>query len=265
MRSTIKAAHKRFRTFQDYTREPGLTALLVIQVLLIFVVMPLSSMGVLPRLVVPVMFVLLVIAVLVVTSRSYFVSALVVVAVVLTPFGAFMRADHPSLFTELLSAGGRLLGLAAVSWVIVGAVFAAGRVTVHRVQGAVVLYLNFALFFFVLYRLLETLTSHAFAGLPPPGTENGTGAALLYFSFTTLTTAGVGDITPVHPLARNLANLDRSSVSSIRQRSWRGLSVSNSSIGGNRRRVGPTEPQRAISAWCAARARPRTFSISRAH
>jgi len=134
MRSTIKAAHKRFRTFQDYTGEPGLTALLVIQVLLIFVVMPLSSMGVLPRLVVPVMFVLLVIAVLVVTSRSYFVSALVVIAVVLTPFGAFMRADHPSLFTELLSAGGRLLGLAAVSWVIVGAVFAAGRVTVHRVR-----------------------------------------------------------------------------------------------------------------------------------
>jgi hypothetical protein len=208
MRSTIKAAHKRFRTFQDYTREPGLTALLVIQVSLIFVVMPLSSMGVLPRPVVPVMFVLLVIAVLVVTSRSYVVSALVVVAVVLTPLGAFVRADHPSLFTELLSAGGRLLGLVALSWVIVGAVFAAGRVSVHRIQGAVILYLNFALFFFVLYRLLDTLTSHAFTGLPPPGAENGTGSALLYFSFTTLTTAGYGDITPVHPLARNLANLE---------------------------------------------------------
>jgi hypothetical protein len=34
------------------------------------------------------------------------------------------------------------------------------------------------------------------------------GAALLYFSFTTLTTAGFGDITPLHPLARNLANLE---------------------------------------------------------
>ena len=167
-------------TFQDHTREPGLTALLFIQVSLIFMVMPLSGMGVLPRPVVPVMFVLLVIAVLVVTSRSYVVSALVLVAVVLTPFGAFVRADHPSLFTELLSAGGRLLGLVALSWVIVGAVFAAGRVSVHRIQGAVVLYLNFALFFFVLYRLLDTLTSHAFTGLPPPGTEerHGDGAAL---------------------------------------------------------------------------------------
>ena len=178
MRSTIKAAHKRFRTFQDHAREPGLTALLVIQVSLIFVVMPLSSMGVLPRLVVPVMFVLLVIAVLVVTSRSYVVSALVVVAVVLTPFGAFVRADHPSLFTELLSAGGRLLGLAALSWVIVGAVFAAGRVSVHRIQGAVILYLNFALFFFVLYRLLADIARLYWPATSRDGERHGIGAAL---------------------------------------------------------------------------------------
>jgi Ion channel len=165
-------------------------------------------MGVLPRLVVPLMFVLLVISILVVTSRSYYVSALVVVAVILSPAGAFVLADHPSLLTELLNAGGRLLGLGALSWVIARAVFASGRVTVHRVQGAVVLYLNFALFFFVLYRLIDALLAHGFTGLPAPGTENGTGAALLYFSFTTLTTAGFGDITPVHPLARNLANLE---------------------------------------------------------
>ena len=206
--TTLKTAHKHFRTFQDRTREPGLTALLIIEVSLIFIVMPLTGMGVLPQLVVPMMFVLLVVSILVVTSRSYYVSALVAVAVILSPAGAFIRADHPSLLTELLNAGGRLLALAALSWVIARAVFASGRVSVHRVQGAVVLYLNFALFFFVLYRLVDALIAHAFTGLPPPGTENGTGAALLYFSFTTLTTAGFGDITPVHPLARNLANLE---------------------------------------------------------
>jgi hypothetical protein len=31
---------------------------------------------------------------------------------------------------------------------------------------------------------------------------------LLYFSFSTLTTAGYGDIVPIHPLARALANLE---------------------------------------------------------
>jgi hypothetical protein len=208
MRSILKTAHKRLVTLQSYTREPGLTALLVIQVLLVFVVVPLTSMGVLPRAVALTMFVLLVMAILVVTSRSYVVSALVIVAVVLAGVGMILRADDPSLLTEFLSAGGRLLGLAALSWVIAGAVFASGRVSVHRVQGAVVLYLNFALFFFVLYRLFDTLSLHAFTGLPPAGSENGTGAALLYFSFSALTTASFGDITPVHPLVRNLANLE---------------------------------------------------------
>jgi Ion channel len=208
MRSTLKTAHKHFLTLQESTREPGLTALLVIQVSLIFFVMPLSSMGVLPHAIVPAMFMLLVVAILVVTSRSYVVSALVIVAIMLALVGILLRADDPSLLTEFLSEGGRLLGLAALTWVIAGAVFAPGRISVHRVQGAVILYLNFALFFFILYRLLDTLSAHAFGGLPPPGSEHGTGAALLYFSFTTLTTAGFGDITPVNPLARNLANLE---------------------------------------------------------
>jgi voltage-gated potassium channel Kch len=81
-------------------------------------------------------------------------------------------------------------------------------VTWHRVQGAIVLYMNFALFFFTLYRFLDTLVPDAFHGLPQSGAEHGSGAALLYFSFSTLTTVGYGDITPVYPLARNLANLE---------------------------------------------------------
>ena len=33
-------------------------------------------------------------------------------------------------------------------------------------------------------------------------------ARLLYFSMTTLTTVGYGDITPINPIARSLANLE---------------------------------------------------------
>lgn len=208
MHSRIKVAHQHFLIFQEQTRERGLTALLIIQVVLIFIAAPLISMGVLPQILMPIAFAVFVVAILVVTSRSYVVSALVLIAVILSPAGAFVRADHPSALTECLSAGGRLLALAALSWVIARAVFGGGRVTLHRVQGAVVLYMNYALFFFVLYRLLDVLLPNAFTGLPPSGEQHGSGAALLYFSFTTLTTAGYGDITPVHPLVRSLANLE---------------------------------------------------------
>ena len=38
--------------------------------------------------------------------------------------------------------------------------------------------------------------------------DTSVGDKLLYFSFTTLTTVGYGDIVPVHPFARSLANLE---------------------------------------------------------
>ncbi|HUD89101.1 MAG TPA: ion channel [Xanthobacteraceae bacterium] len=205
---TLKAYWGRFLKWQARTREPGLTALLVIEGTLIFLVIPLSGMGVLPQLVLPAMFILLVLATLVVTSRSHLAAGVVLVAVLLSPAGAFVHAEDPSVLTECLSAAGRLLAIAAVSLVIAQAVFGSGRVTWHRVQGAVVLYLNLALFFFTIYRFIDVLAPAAFKGLPPAGSEYGSGAALLYFSFTCLTTVGFGDITPIHPMARDLANLE---------------------------------------------------------
>ena len=175
MHPKIKIARSRFAEFRERTREAGLTALLVIQVVLIFIAAPLIGMGVLPQILMPIAFAVFVLAILVVTSRSYAVSALVLIAVVLSPAGAFVRADYLSPFTECLSAAGRMLALAALSLVIARAVFGAGRVTMHRVQGAIVLYLNFALFFFVLYRLLEVLLPNPFVGLPPAGSEHGFG------------------------------------------------------------------------------------------
>jgi hypothetical protein len=205
---SIKTLYRHYRKFQERSREPGLTALLIVEVLLIFLAIPLGGMGVIPEIVVPAMFVVLVVATLVVTSRSHYASGVVLIAVILSPAGAFVHAEHPSLLTVWLNAGGRLLAIVAVSYVIAKAVFGPGRVTLHRVQGAVVLYMNFALFFFTIYRLMDVLLPDAFKGLPQSGAEFGSGAALLYFSFSTLTTAGFGDIVPIHPLVRGLANFE---------------------------------------------------------
>jgi hypothetical protein len=206
--AAVTAWRTRIKDWHEQTRDPGLTALLIIEAALIFLIIPLSGMGVLPSLVVPVMFVALVIAILVVTWHSHVATIAVLIAVVLSPVGTLLWREHPSALTEWVSAGGRLLAIAAVSLTIARVVFGSGRVTFHRVQGAVLLYLNFGLFFFTIYRLLDVLLPNAFGGLPPAGQEYGSGAALLYFSFSTLTTVGYGDIVPLHPLARNIANLE---------------------------------------------------------
>jgi hypothetical protein len=132
----------------------------------------------------------------------------VLVSVVLSQIGVLLHQEDPSVLTEWLSAGGRLSLILTLSWVIGGAVFGSGRVTLHRVQGAIVLYLNCALFFFTIYRLIAVLDPNAFAGLSKASEESGSGASLLYFSFSTLTTAGFGDITPVNHMARSMANLE---------------------------------------------------------
>jgi Ion channel len=205
---TFSAYYRRFLKWQEHTREPGLTALLIIEATLLFVATPLAGIGWLPAFVLPAMFILFVLATLVVTSRSHLAAGVVFVSVILSPIGTIVHADYPSDFTECLSAAGRLLAIGALSVVIAKAVFGPGRVTWHRVQGAVVLYMNFALFFFIIYQLIDTLVTGAFAGLPQSGTEHGSGAALLYFSFGTLTTAGTGNIEPLFPIARNLTNLE---------------------------------------------------------
>ena len=200
--------YRRFRKWQEHAREPGLSALLVIEVTLLFVVTPFTGVGLLPSFVPPAVYMLFVLATLVVTSRSHLAAGLVLVSVILSTIGIIIHSDYPSVFTEWLSAGGRLLATSALSVVIAKAVFGPGRVTIHRVQGAIVLYFNFGLFFFTTYQLVNVLVPNAFSGLPPTGTEHGSGAALLYFSFSTLTTAGFGDIKPIYPIARNLANLE---------------------------------------------------------
>ena len=194
--------------WHELAREPGLTVLVIVEAALIFLVIPLSGMGVLPGLVLPAMFLILLFAIMAVTWHSRVATVAVLIAVVLSPVGTFFWREDPTPLTEWLNSGGRFLAIATVSLVIAGVVFGSGRVTFHRVQGAVVLYLNFGLMFFIIYRLIDDLLPNAFSGLPPTGKEFGSGAALLYFSFSTLTTLGYGDILPVHPLARNIANLE---------------------------------------------------------
>jgi len=59
----------------------------------------------------------------------------------------------------------------------------------------------------LLFLLLVTLVPDAF-NKSIVLTDSFGATRLLYFSFATITTTGYGDIAPVHPLARSLANLE---------------------------------------------------------
>jgi voltage-gated potassium channel Kch len=108
----------------------------------------------------------------------------------------------------VLRRGGNVLMFSALTWVVAHAVYAPGRITLRRLQGAVVVYLNLAVIFAAAFSLIWDLSPAAFASLPAPSGGPDELATMLYFSLTTLTTTGYGDIVPRDPFARSLANLE---------------------------------------------------------
>jgi hypothetical protein len=194
--------------WQERVREPSLTALLACLLLLIFVVTPLVEQGVIGQLAAGVLWTLLgVVAVLVVSGHP------AAVATILAATGAGLATailDRPSALSAIAARGSAAVALAVLGGVIASAAFGPGRVTWHRVQGAVALYLIVALLFAHLYGLLTVLVQHAFSNVPTGLNVHAVfyRGRLLYFSFVTLSGVGYGDIVPLHPVARSLATLE---------------------------------------------------------
>ena len=91
--------------------------------------------------------------------------------------------------------------------VVIQAVFAKGRVSYHRIIGAVLLYLLIAVAFATLFLFVGLLDHGAIKGIAFDD-DRSIASELCYLSFVTLTSTGYGDIIPVHPFARSLCNIE---------------------------------------------------------
>ena len=85
-----------------------------------------------------------------------------------------------------------LLGL-ALSWVVARVVFAPGRITYHRIMGAILLYLTIGVTFVAHYTFVGLLVPNSFSGMALKDSPTFA-STMIYFSFGTLTTAGSADI-----------------------------------------------------------------------
>jgi len=119
-----------------------------------------------------------------------------------------LSIDWSPVSATMLRRTGEILMFSALTWVVAHAVYAPGRITFHRLQGAIVIYLSLATIFAAAYGLVWELNPGAFANPVAQAGGPEEVATMLYFSFTTLTTTGYGDIVPLDPFARSLANLE---------------------------------------------------------
>lgn len=200
---------ERYERWQERWRDPILTTLLVLLSLQVFVtipVMPPSQFSEAPAFVL-VSF-LAVIAAALIAARHRVASVAILLSSTLVLIANTVRIDDLSRLTICLGSASMVVFMATLGWVVWKAVFGPGRVTHHRIQGAVVIYLSIALAFAALYELLLALVPGAISGIAGRGEYLVLGRGVVYFSLTTLTSTGFGDVLPIHPLARSLSTLE---------------------------------------------------------
>jgi hypothetical protein len=196
------------RAWQDRIRDPMLTVLLALELCAEFVVGPLAARGLPIARVVADALVLVLLAIVVLLSHRP--GAIISISLGLAAITASLAfgAQSPTTAT-LLRRAGNIVAFSALVWVVAHAVYAPGRINYRRLQGATVVYLTFAAIFASAYGLVWELMPGAFGSLQATTIGyNAEAAALMYFSLTTLTTTGYGDIVAVDPFVRSLANLE---------------------------------------------------------
>ena len=119
----------------------------------------------------------------------------------------FLRLYYPWPYNLHLLAGAWLIIAVTLGIVVARAVFGGGRITYHRIVGAILLYLLIAVTFATLFAFVGLSISDAFKGIAFKD-DLALASSLFYFSFVTLTSTGYGDVIPIHPLARSLCNLE---------------------------------------------------------
>jgi hypothetical protein len=188
--------------------EPALTALLGIEAAVIFVLVPLAGLSVyaVGSVQTPLASLVAVAAVAAI-ARGRAALALTFLAAAIGIAVNVLSFAYPSALSAAAYLFAILAFLCILTGVIGEVVFGPGDVTWHRVRGAIVLYLHIALIFAYLQAVVLFFAPGAF-GEALVATDASVGEKLLYFSFTTLTTVGYGDIVPVHPFARSIANLE---------------------------------------------------------
>jgi hypothetical protein len=197
---------KLFQRARQDLHDPLLTTLTLLLSVLLFLLGPLQAAGVLPGIYLGSFFGLVLIPAALLVSASPLALAAILVSVALVVTAAVLRSS--SAIDVWLDATAWLIAGLTLGVVVARAVFGRGKVTYHRIIGAIFLYLDIGLVFVALFAFIALLVPHSFSNL---GTLEGNFAIagnLIYFSFVSLTTTGFGDIVPLHPFARGLTNVE---------------------------------------------------------
>ncbi len=186
-----------------WAKERSLFILLIILTLHIFVILPLNHDVILGRIIGFLFYIFLLVAGLrYLTNSTKFAVIFLIAAilVVLLAAGIFSR----QIWVTILTNAFVILYCGFLAYLVLVKTFSKGPITIYRIQGSIVVYLLLGLIFTYFQNLVFIVEGQsAFNGLKTTDIRE-----FLYFSFTTLTTVGYGDISPAIPASRSIANVE---------------------------------------------------------
>ncbi len=104
----------------------------------------------------------------------------------------------------LLSYVFAILFLLHLANMVLQHIFKEGPVNFYRIQGSIIVFMIIGIVYAWLYTLLETLYPGSFTVTEVSQSYKDMFAHFLYFSFSTMTTLGFGDMIPTRSLAKSL-------------------------------------------------------------
>jgi hypothetical protein len=192
-----------------WTEESGLTSMMILLFVSDFVVIPFFSKRQLINFTVRIFWVVVLFARITTMSESkkqmrYF--SILPVLLLAVNFIRFFRDIEFLAYVDFLVDIATFLLLIGMVFI---KVFERGPVTIHRIVGAVVGYMLIGNLWAVLYTFIYNHIPGSLQ-LNISGADTiVTPATFMYFSYTTLTTTGYGDILPVLPVTRSLALIEQ--------------------------------------------------------
>jgi len=199
--------NKRISRLRERWRDPLLTIITVLITFMMFVAAPLQASGINLIHVFGFFVALAVVVGVFVMSGNWIAIIVMLIAVGMAGTATIIRLKAPSILDTYLLAGTWLIMGMTLGWVVAREVFANGKITYHRIMGAISLYLLVGMTFVALLTFVGLIIPNSFSGLSFKD-NLALPSNLIYFSFVTLTTTGYGDIVPVLPIARSLCNLE---------------------------------------------------------
>jgi len=197
----MKSLNKKLQQF--WAEEKSLSVLLLILIVHIFVITPLGQQTILLESIFLIFYASLLSAGLFLLIKNAKLRVVIIFMLILL---LLLGSDFffTSVSLGVLDDSITVVYCIMLGWVVLLRTFSDGPVTIHRIQGAVVVYLLISFLFALLYHSIYLLnTETAFKGLNSFDRKE-----FMYFSLTTLTTVGYGDITPGLSSTRSLANLE---------------------------------------------------------